>query len=371
MPWTGGFGYRHDVVADADAHVVKRLRGQGAVIIGKTSLDEGSFGTSGVNAIYGDCVHPQFPGYSAGGSSSGAAVSVATGMAVYALGTDGMGSARIPAALCGVAGFKPSQGRVSQRGVLPGTRRLDCVGVLGRHVRDLQLPYHAIAGLDRLDAMSRVTPLRHLEPARWRVAHVPVAALPGLSEPVAQVYQRALQRLQHDHATGSVVWTQQVLAGHDFAATRRDGSLLMCAEMAVVHAAALQEPSGSDASSISPWLQRMLQFPARRTAVDLMAADRRIDAVVVYLRQVFEQTDVLLLPTTPVTTHPLAQHAPDNMADYTALASLAGLPALSLPCGRTTEGHPVGLQLIGPVGSDLLLLMLGARWQDALPDEIA
>lgn len=360
MPWTGGFSHRREVLAERDAHVVHRLRKQGAVILGKTALDEGSFGTSGVNVHFGDCVHPDWPGYSAGGSSSGAAVSVATGMAVYALGTDGMGSARIPAALCGVAGFKPSSSRVSQQGVLPGSRRLDCVGVLARHVHDLQLPYHAIAGLDPDDPMSRVTPLRHLQPTHWRVGVVPVGQLPGLEAEVAQVYEQALQRLRG--ALGQLDWQDALLDGYDFARARRDGLLLMCAEMAAFHSEAL----AAQPLSFSPWLRDLLAFPSRRSAVDLLQTDRRIDAVLVSLRKLFGQIDVLVLPTTPCTAHPLQVAAPANMADYTAIASLAGLPALSLPCGSTAAGLPVGLQLVGPVGSDLLLLLLGAQWQALL-----
>jgi aspartyl-tRNA(Asn)/glutamyl-tRNA(Gln) amidotransferase subunit A len=351
------------VIADADAYVVRRLRKQGAVILGKTALDEGSFGTTGVNPHFGDCVHPWFPGYSAGGSSSGAAVSVAAGMAMFALGTDGMGSARIPAALCGVAGFKPSQGRLSQRGVLTGSRRLGCVGVLARHVQDLQLPYHAIAGLDTADAASRVTPLRHLEPDQWRVGTMRPERLPGLSDEVAQVYGAALDTLQLQ-ADSVTRWTFSTadLGDYNFATTRRDGLLLMCAEMAAVHGESLQRAP----DSLSPWLRKLLEFPQRRTSVDLLKADLRIDDVVVRLRAMFQQIDVLVLPTTPVVAHPLEQPAPDHMADYTALASLAGMPALSLPCGYTPQGFPVGLQLVGPVGSDLLLLLLGARWQTAL-----
>lgn len=357
LPWTAGMATRRELIADADAFVVQRLRKHGAVILGKTALNEAVLGADGSNPHYGNCQHPLRAGFTPGGSSAGSSVAVASGMAIVALGTDGLGSVRIPASYCGIAGFKPSAARVSQRGLVLASRRLETVGPLARKVADLHALYHVIAALDPLDPQSRSVPLLHLETDVVRIGYLPASQLPGLQPEVQQVYEQTLQCLGKEFELLPVEFPELV------SAPRRRAGLLVCeAEMAHQHGAAL----AAQPQLLSPALRQMLEFPWRKSAVDLAAAQFELDQAILPLRALFRQIDVLLTPTTPQTAFAFAEHPPTTQADYTALASFCGTPALSLPCGMSAEGLPIGLQMMGPVGSDLRLLMLGERLEEIL-----
>lgn len=357
-PCTAGMQTRRGQRAETDAFVVQRLRKHGAVLLGKTALNEAVLGADGDNPHYGPCFHPLQQGFSPGGSSAGSAVAVAAGMALGALGTDGLGSVRIPAAYCGVAGFKPSAARVSQRGVVLASRRLESVGPLAPAVADLHVLYHVIAALDPLDPQSRSVPLKHLEQDEWRIGYLPASALPGLMPDVRAVYEASLTRLER------TLGPLREVEFNDLVSTpRRRAGLLVCeAEMAHLHGDAL----AAQPHLLSPALRRMLEFPWNKSAVDLAAAQFEVDQAVLPLRALFRDLDVLLTPTTPQVAFAFGTPVPTTQADYTALANCAGTPALSLPCGFSAGGWPVGLQLLGPVGSDLQLLMLGERMEQAL-----
>ena len=142
-------------VAQHDAHVVARLRAAGAVLIGKTNMDEGALGAATDNPHFGATHNPHRHGYSAGGSSGGSAAAVAAGLAVAAIGSDTLGSVRIPASYCGVCALKPTHGEISARGLVPAARRLDAVGVLAREVGDLSVLLQVLAGYDADDPRSR------------------------------------------------------------------------------------------------------------------------------------------------------------------------------------------------------------------------
>lgn len=357
-PNTAGMATRRGQIADHDAFVVQRLRKHGAVLLGKTALNEAVLGADGDNPHYGRCFHPLQQGFSPGGSSAGSAVAVATGMALGALGTDGLGSVRIPASYCGVAGFKPSAARVSQRGVVLASRRLETVGPMAVSVADLHVLYHAIAALDPLDPQSRAVPLLHLEQDDWRIGYLPPGQLPGLLPDVRAVYEATIQRL--DRVLGPL---REVDFPDLVSTPRRRAGLLVCeAEMAHLHADAM----AAQPHLLSPNLRKMLEFPWNKSAVDLAAAQFELDQAVLPLRALFRDIDVLLTPTTPQVAFAFGTPVLTTQADFTALANCAGTPALSLPCGLSAEGWPVGLQLLGPVGSDLQLLMLGERMEELL-----
>lgn len=353
LPLTAGMAPHRGRIAGEDAHAVARLRRAGAVILGKTQLCEAALGADAGNPHFGRCLHPTHRSHSAGGSSSGSAVALALRHCPLALGSDSMGSVRIPAAHCGVVGLKPSAARVSTRGLVTVSRRLDHVGPMARRVQDLAAIFQQVSGIDMHDPASRVVPLAHSErdPSVLRVGVL--AGLPGLgvADGVSGAFEDCLQRL-------STLLPRRVevrFEGIDLGRWRRAGLLLAEAEMHVVHADALaQSPHG-----ISPALRSMLAYAATRSAVDLAAALHRLDEAVVFGRQLFAGIDVLLLPTTPLPPHAIADPEPACQADLTSLANFAGLPALSLPMGRTPEGLPLGLQILGPVGSDLQLLALG------------
>lgn len=355
MPLTVGLAARHGRIADEDAWCVTRLRRAGAVILGKLHLHEGALGADSDNPHFGRCHNPHRIGYTPGGSSGGSAAALAAFHCPLTLGSDTMGSVRIPAAYCGVVGMKPSAGRVSQRGLVPSSRRLDHIGPMARQVVDLAPVFQQMSGLDVHDAHSRVVPLAHSERHLAQIRVGVLADLPahGVEPAVIAAFEQALARI-HD----LLPRTRPVLFDdYDFGRVRRAGLLMCEADMAVTHAADLAaHPEGYSAS-----LTAMLDYARSRSAVDLAAAQLRIEHAVLKSRQVFASVDVLLTPTTPQPAFAFGCPAPANQADLTSFANFSGVPALSLPMGRTAEGLPLGLQLMGPIGSDLQLMALGER----------
>lgn len=337
----------HPGLAEHDAHVVRRLRGAGAVFLGKTNLDEAAFGTVGRNPHFGDVRNPVHPGRAAGGASGGSAAALAAGHAVVALGTDTLGATRIPAAFCGLVGHKPTLGELSARGMAPALRRLDCPGLLARAVQDIGLVLPVLAGYDAGDPRSRKRRVP-LAPPDWVPGELKagvVADLSALGVDAAVVENFSAVMARVAAVFGSALPVALEIAPLEVAATRRAALLLMEAEILAAHEARL-----GGASTRLRWL---LDFAQRKTAADAARAHRRLDGHVVQVRRLFEQFDVLLLPT--VATPPPAWGAeePANLADLTALASLAGCPALSLPLPGG-----LGLQLVGAPGSDLRLIEL-------------
>ncbi len=347
MPTSLGLSGRREAARE-DAQVVRRLRGANAVLLGKTNLDEGAFGTVGRNQHFGDVKNPLRPDLASGGSSAGSAVAVAAGHAIAALGSDTLGSIRIPAAFCGVIGHKPTFGELSCRGLSPALRRLDCPGLIARSVEDISLLLPVLAGYDAGDPRSRKRRVP-LAPPDWAPGQLRagiVSDLPtlGVSAEAAERFAAAMARVAPVFGSAQPVALQ--IAPLDIAATRRAALLLMEAEILAAHGDALQ--------GASEYLLGLLAYAEKKSAADFARADRRLDAYVVKVRQLFESFDVLLLPTCPSLPPVYGAPEPANLADLTALASLAGCPALSLPL---PDG--AGLQLVGAPGSDLRLLELG------------
>ncbi|MBN8712968.1 MAG: amidase [Xanthomonadales bacterium] len=342
--------------AESDAHVVARLRASGAVLVGKTNMDEGALGATTDNAHFGPTHNPHRHGYTAGGSSGGAAAAVAAGLAVAAVGSDSLGSIRIPASYCGVYALKPTHGEISTRGMVPAARRLDAVGLLARSAEDLTILLQVLAGYDADDARSRrrrvAFALPDWEPGNLRSGVLPDLGAIGVRPDVIELFEQALQRLPHALGERRMV----DFSDWDFARARRSGLLLMEAEMLDTFAPDLTDTR----HPVSPRFRSMLGYAARKSAADYALADRVLDAAILKMRRLFCQVDVLVLPTTPQGAFPLGGPVPDSQADLTSFASLAGCPAVSLPMGTLPDGLPVGLQLVGARGSDLRLLELAA-----------
>jgi aspartyl-tRNA(Asn)/glutamyl-tRNA(Gln) amidotransferase subunit A len=350
-----------------DAHVVARLRASGAVLIGKTNMDEGALGAVTNNPHFGATHNPHRRGYTAGGSSGGAAVAVAAGLAVAAIGSDSLGSIRIPASYCGVFALKPTQGEISARGMTPAARRLDTVGLLARGVDDLTVLLQVLAGYDAEDPRSRHRRVA-LSPPDWEPGKLRCGVLPnlpalGVQQDVLHVFEAALAKLNGELGERRTVdfddW--------HFPRSRRAGFLLMEAEMLGTFAAQLADTE----HPVSPQFRRLLDYATRKTAADYAEADRVLDTAALKMRRLFAQIDVLVTPTTPQGAFPLDGHVPDTQGDLTSFANLAGCPAVSIPMGTLPNGLPIGMQLVGARGSDLRLLELAAVWSatlDAAPD---
>jgi aspartyl-tRNA(Asn)/glutamyl-tRNA(Gln) amidotransferase subunit A len=334
LPTRAGFG-GPGVVAAADAPVVRRLREAGFGLLGKAKMNEGAFGGTGDNPHDGRTENPVLPGHSPGGSSSGSAAAIAAGLCGAALGTDTLGSVRIPAAYCGLVGLKPSFGLLPVAGVVPLSWTLDHVGIMGGTVA-------AVADLLAVFA-PRPAPSTGL-----RVG-VP-AALPGVEAETLAVCHAALRR------TG---WQVESCAikGWDLDATRRAGLLVIEAEAAVIHAALL----GSDDPAMSEDLRRMLRYGRDCGSGRLVRALRVLREAAAWLDRALQEYDLIALPTVPSPAYAWTDGAPANQGELTALANAGGHPAVSVPVGAGADGRPIGLQLVGRRGADWLVLDAAAQ----------
>jgi aspartyl-tRNA(Asn)/glutamyl-tRNA(Gln) amidotransferase subunit A len=353
--------------ATHDAHVVARLRHAGAVILGKTQVPEASLTASSVNPHTGDAHNPFRHGFEAGGSSGGAAAAVASGLCAVAIGSDSLGSIRIPASYCGVYGLKPTSAEISTRGMLPAARRLDCIGMISRCVDDLSVLLHVLAGYDADDPRSRRRrvdlDLPDWEPGKLRVGVLGDLAAFGTELEVVAAFDRALGVLAQEMGNCRIV----DFGDFPIQRARRAAFFLIEAELLVTHARAFADA----AHPPSAQLNRLLDYARGRSAADYVSADRLIDAAGVAARHLFAQVDVLVTPTTPQPAFALGTLLPDNQGDFTSFANMSGCPAVTMPMGSTHDGLPLGLQFLGPPGSDLRLLELAevcAAALDAAPE---
>jgi aspartyl-tRNA(Asn)/glutamyl-tRNA(Gln) amidotransferase subunit A len=350
---TAGMATRRGRVALADAFVVAQLRAAGMVVLGKLNMHEAALGTTNDNPHYGRCINPlrprAEPPYTPGGSSGGSACAVAAGLCDVALGSDTMGSVRVPAAYCGVLGFKGSFGAASTRGSVACGYALDHIGPLARRLSDLRHAWQAVAVFDPACADARAVAVQPL-PARPRwLAPADVRAL-GATAEVAAAYDAALAALR---ARGDSVAAID-LSGYDFGRARRAGLVMVEADLLHEHA----HDWKSQRENFSPALAKMLAWCEKQPASAYAAAARTVAAARVEVQRWWQHGDVMLLPTTPQVAFPFGGEAPANAADFTSIANMAGVPALSLPLPCAPGALPAALQAIGPQGSDAALLAL-------------
>jgi aspartyl-tRNA(Asn)/glutamyl-tRNA(Gln) amidotransferase subunit A len=339
---------REGHVANADAPAVANLRAAGAVFVGKCNLHEFAFGTTNEDSAFGPAHHPLDASRSPGGSSGGSAVSVATGMAYASIGTDTGGSIRIPAAACGVVGLKPAYGEVSTAGVVPLSRTMDHVGPLCRSVEDAAIVYDALCGAPPVPLQARdVGTLRFGVPRDY--------FLSVLDAQVASSFESACDRLR---AAGAHIDTVQIPHASDIAPIYLH---IVLAEAAAYHAKTLEtRPDGYTAN-----VRLRLEMGRYILAEDYVRALSGRDVLRGDVNAALAGRDALLLPA-------LAIPAPKIGADTVRVGTseepvrnvtlrltqpfnLSGHPAISLPCGHTTDGLPVGLQLVGRGGTHELL----------------
>jgi len=335
LAWTGGLAAYRDRIADRDAATVAALRAAGAAIIGTTNLEEAALGAATRNLHYGWSYNPHALDRTPGGSSGGSGAAVAAGLCDAALGTDTLGSIRIPAAYCGVYGFKPANSAVSQDGLEIAESSFDCIGPLAR-------------SLDILERVARAMS----ELGEGAVAGTVVLASGGVEcQPaVLAGYARALAH----RGTAETLRLDHPLARIRFAGFVRTARAL------AAHLAPL------DPASLSPELRKLLSYGARRTDADLAENDAILAATATAVRDAVAGGAVLLMPTTPQAAFADATAAPANQADFTALANIAGLPALSLPAGVDADGMPVAVQLVCRVGSEAGLFAAARSLDGAL-----
>lgn len=366
MATTAGMEARRDSAqAAADNPAVARLRAAGAVIIGKLNMHEAALGADNDNPHFGACQNPHRPGHTPGGSSGGSGAAVAAGLCAAALGTDTMGSVRIPASYCGVVGLKPSWGAISTRGTVALCRRLDHIGPLARSARDLRVLLEVMAGFDPVSAQSRDIVFAPFSGGSLRIGVVEFGNAAQAEPDVQSAFESGLEVLR------GLGHRQVALPPPEFASGRaRRAGLLMCeAEMLVEHADAWQRRR----EQFSPLLVKLMTWAEGRTAAELAAASQLADRAQVQLQQWLEHCDVLVTPTTPQRAFAFGTPVPANQADLTAYANMAGSPALSVPLRVAAGELPVGMQLVGRIGDERTLIRVAEAfqhaigWQPALP----
>ncbi len=375
---TGGSNILSKYIAPYDATVVTRLREAGAVIIGKTNLDEFGMGGSTENSAYGPTKNPLDLTRVSGGSSGGNGAALAADLCVGSLGTDTGGSVRLPASFCGVVGFKPTYGRVSRYGAIAMASSLDQVGPMTKTVEDAALMLEIIQGRDEHDQTTRPTQPLTFDPTegidRLKIGLPKQAwSLGGIEPGVKAALEAAMKRYERrgvEFVEVDVPYVDEALAVYyiimpcEVSSNMarfdgiRYGNRSQAAQLLDVYLDSRTKGLGDEVR--------------RRILIGTYALSKGyFDAYYVKARQVqaeirrayakaFEQVDLLLTPTSPTVAFKLGEKTADPLAMYlqdvfTVSVSVAGLPAISIPCGLS-EGLPVGLQLTGPqMGDDLVL----------------
>jgi len=347
-------------VAPKDAEPIRRLRGCGAVLIGKTNLHEFAFGTTSEDSAFGAVRNPFDTRRSAGGSSGGSAVSVATQMALGSIGTDTGGSVRIPAAACGVVGLKPTVGELSTEGVIPLSPTLDHVGVIAATVTDAFLLY---SGLKSASGRGRLV--------KASLVDVGMGVLYSyfcdtLESEVAATFERALGTFSNARA--------RVVERHVAGAQRIPSVFtnLQAPEAYAYHAPLLDRFAAAYTAPVRSRIERGATVPA----ADYVAARTAREALTREVDAVLEDVEVLVLPTLPIAAPMLGADTVNIdgvdesvrmlMLKMTQLFNITGHPAITIPCGWTSAGLPCGLQLVGRRNRTLRLLEVARGCEAAL-----
>ncbi|MFB3853107.1 MAG: Asp-tRNA(Asn)/Glu-tRNA(Gln) amidotransferase subunit GatA [Vicinamibacterales bacterium] len=397
-------------VPPSDATVVRRLRDAGAIVVGKTNCDEFAMGSSTENSAFGPTRNPWALDRVPGGSSGGSAVAVASGAVSIALGSDTGGSVRQPASFCGVVGLKPTYGRVSRSGLIAFASSLDQIGVLSRTVGDAASVLQVIAGHDPADSTSSPDPVPNYTSALTGVVEgLRIGAVPDLSrnaadEEVARLVDDALALLASLGASVTAVELPHArfgVAAYCLIATAEASSNLARYDGIRYGFRASFGRSGPAASDADPSLTLREMYEETRGRSFGTEVKRRIMlgtfalssgyAERYYLKaqqvrnlirgdyeKVFEHVDLIVTPTSPTPAFRLGERVDDPLSMYlgdifTVGPSLAGLPAVSVPCGFTASGLPVGMQIVGPkFGEELVLRVADAyerrtAWHRAAP----
>jgi aspartyl-tRNA(Asn)/glutamyl-tRNA(Gln) amidotransferase subunit A len=386
MPTTCGSRVLRGYQPPFESTAVRRLRDAGAVIVGKTNMDEFAMGSSNENSGFHPVRNPWSRDRVPGGSSGGSAAAVAAQLAGVALGSDTGGSVRQPAAFCGITGLKPTYGRVSRYGLVAFASSLDQVGVLARSAEDVALLAEVICGIDPRDATSADRPPPRASEAeggaRGLRVGVPRDFLRGLGPGMSAVFEQALADLRSLGASlvdVELPHARHAVATYYLVATAEASSNLARFDGVRyghrAEAPSLREMYGRTRDEgFGPEVKRRIvlgTFVLSSGYYD--AYYLRAQKVRTLIRRDFEQAfaacDVIATPTTPSpafalgekTTDPLQMYLEDV---YTVPANLAGIPGLSLPCGLV-DGLPVGLQLLGAPFAETTLLRAGRAYQDA------
>ncbi|HVE23628.1 MAG TPA: allophanate hydrolase [Acidocella sp.] len=336
---------------DKDAAIVARLRAAGAILLGKANLDQFATGLNGTRSPYGAPRSVFNADYVSGGSSSGSAVAVGAGLAVFSLGTDTAGSGRVPAMFNNLIGLKPTIGRIPATGVVPACKTLDCVSVFANSAADAMRVLTAAEGVDEGDAYSR-PPAAKILPATPRVGVLAPAARDFAGDTAsAALYDAAVAKAQ------SLGWHVQAF---DYAPFKDIAAALYGGPFVAERLAAVRAFFETSPESFDPTVRSIIAGAQKFTAADLFAEIYRIQALRRAAQGALENLDMLLLPTAPtiftvaqLRAEPLKANA--TLGLYTNFVNILDLAAIALPAGFTPSGLPFGVSLIGPAFSEVSL----------------
>jgi aspartyl-tRNA(Asn)/glutamyl-tRNA(Gln) amidotransferase subunit A len=360
---TAGSSFFAEYVPEADAVVVQKLKSAGAVLLGKLNMHEIALGVTNENPHYGDCCNPWNEACMTGGSSGGNAAALAGHLCMGALGSDTGGSIRIPSALCGVVGLKPTRGRVSLRGVIPLSWNLDHVGPMARSAQDAALLLQAIAGYDAEDPWSVDAPVEdysaHITEGvqGWRVG---LASDDYFTDPAvleAEVLEMVRQAGREFMALGAAV---EAVSFPEARRAALANGLMTTSDAAAFHRHRLAEhPQGFGVD-----VRARLQTGAAYSSGEYALARHTQSELRHQFVRFFDRFDLLLMPTVPI---PAPERGTADAVErarlltrFTAPFNLTGLPAISIPCGLTRSGLPVGLQMVAAPWAEAKLLR--AAW---------
>ena len=362
LPTTAGCpGYAYEPARSAT--VVQKLVAAGAMVVGKANLDQFATGLVGTRSPYGVARNAFDPRYVPGGSSSGSAVAVASGLVSLSLGTDTAGSGRVPAAFGNVVGLKPTPGLVSAHGTVPACRSLDCVSVFALTCEDARRALRVIEGFDAADAYSRRRPATAPvsgppEPFRFGVLRADQLEFSGDTE-AERLHAESVAHLE-------------ALGGRrveiDYAPFQETAELLYLGPWVAERTAVLEPFMSAHPDKVHPVTLQVVSGGARFSAVDTFRGLHRLEELRRETAAVWEEIDILVVPTTP-TIPTVAELEADPigpnllMGHYTNFVNFLGLSALALPAGFRADGLPLGTTLIGPGFHDDALAALGARFQ--------
>jgi aspartyl-tRNA(Asn)/glutamyl-tRNA(Gln) amidotransferase subunit A len=354
-----------DRIPAEDAEVVRRLKNAGAILLGKQNLHEFAYGGSSVISYFGEVRNPWDPAHIAGGSSGGSAAAVAAGLCCAALGTDTAGSVREPASLCGVVGLKPTYGRVSTRGVIPLSWSFDHLGPITHSVGDAAVMLQVIAGYDPQDATCANTAVDdYITVLEGREEKIRIGVpcnffFEQLDPEVASAIEKALGVLR-----------AQFAEMHEIELPVPTDRTLQSAESYAYHAEFIARAS----ELYQPETLRRIGSGENISATQVEERRRELQQIRGEISGVFEDVDILVTPTTPIVAPALAdlKQNPDllrprelTLLRNTRPFNVWGLPAISVPCGFTSSGLPIGLQIAGPHWAESRVLQVAHAYEQA------
>jgi aspartyl-tRNA(Asn)/glutamyl-tRNA(Gln) amidotransferase subunit A len=363
---TAASGLFHDRIPAEDAEVVKRLRQAGAVILGKNNLHEFAYGGSSLVSFFGYVHNPRNTAHIAGGSSGGSAAAVAAGLCYASIGTDTAGSIREPAALCGCVGIKPTYGRVSSRGVIPLSWSLDHVGPLVATVGDAAVVLQAMAGYDALDVGSVDVPVSDYVSGLGDGAKSLRVGIPR-----AHFYDELDEEVRAAVETALIVIGKLVEDVHEVKIEVTTDRTVQAAESYAYHA----ENVARAPELYQPETLRRIRSGENISAAEYIRRRRELDEQRRRARDFFAEVDLLITPTMPIPAPAIADLKKDpgalRPAELVLLRNTRpfnvwGLPAISVPCGFTKSGLPIGLQIAGAHWREDLVLRLAQAYESAV-----